>query len=72
MKAMDNDLHRTDEFEAFFNSCDFIENYGTTQELFYPMLVAWSRGYEKCVRKGKQEVKDRLFNELYARKEMGG
>ena len=68
-----NDLYRTDEFEAFFNACDFIQNlhYGTPQELCYPMLVAWSRGYDEGVKKGQQEVKDRLFNTLYARKEMG-
>jgi hypothetical protein len=69
---IEENLYRTDEFESFFNACDFIEHYGTPGEMFYPMLVAWSRGYDEGFRKGQEDIKQKIFDELYARKEMGG
>jgi heme-degrading monooxygenase HmoA len=67
-------LYRSDSFEDWFHSSEFIKQhtYGTEQQLMYPTLVAWSRGYDEGFKKGEEFVKEKIFRELYGRKEMGG
>ncbi len=61
-------LYRSNEFEEWFSNSEFREQ----RELLYPLLVAWSNGYEDGLNKGIQKVKDEIHNTLYGRKEMGG
>jgi hypothetical protein len=60
---MSEELYRSDEFEEWFNSCDFVKDnlYGNQQELMYPLLVAWSRGYDDGFKQGVKLFKRKIF-----------
>lgn len=68
MSAHRKDLYRTDEFEDWLKESEFKNN----NELFYALLVAWSRGFDDGFKKGMKAKQDEIYDHFFARKEMGG
>lgn len=63
-----NELYISQEFDAWFSTSEFREQ----TELFYPLLVAWSRGQDHGAKMNHIKENDELFAKLFARQEMGG